>query len=107
MTNTHHNSILVSIDTSQGWGEPRPSMDTLALHLAVSSNDSLRKKLLKKKIRSPIKHVTLDEVIILPKYDPESIMFDQMKILQELLKRKMKQEELKREHQQKKVLHVR
>ena len=47
----------------------------------------------------------LDEVIVLPKYDPENITFEKMQFLQEILKRKSKQEEMRREHQQKQVLH--
>lgn len=73
-------------------------MDISSLPLNVSRNNTPRKKLWKKKARSPVKPVTLEEVIMLPKYDPKIIIFNKNQILQDLLKRKTKQEELKREY---------
>lgn len=48
--------------------------------------------------------IDLDEVIEIPPYDLEKITLDDMQILQEILKKKTRQEQLKREHKKKKVL---
>ena len=60
---------------------------------------------MKKKIKSPRKLVTFDEVIVIPKFYPDNLTLDQMHTLQDLLERKAKHEELRRENQQRKVLH--
>lgn len=57
---------------------------------------------------SPMKEIEedidLDEVIELPKFDLAKITLNEMEILQEVLKKKTRQEQLRREHKQKKVL---
>ena len=49
--------------------------------------------------------VILEEVIVLPHYDLATITLEQMQILQEVLKRKTRQEKLRRENKQKQVLY--
>ena len=49
--------------------------------------------------------VSLEEVIVLPHYDLATITLEQMQILQEVLKRKTRQEQIMREHKKKKVLY--
>lgn len=60
---------------------------------------------MKKKIKSPRKPMTLDEVIVIPKFDTDNMTLDEMRILQDVLAKKTKQEEMKRECQQRFVLH--
>ena len=56
------------------------------------------------KARSPGKPVSLDEVVVITKYDNNNLTFEQMEIWQDFLARKTKHEEMRRELQQKKVL---
>ena len=56
-------------------------------------------------IKSHGKPLTLDEVIVIPNFDPYKLTLDQLNTLQYFLARKTNQEELRREHQQRQVLH--
>lgn len=47
----------------------------------------------------------LDDVIEMPQLDLENLMLEKIIFLQEILVKKKRQEELRREHQQKQVLH--
>lgn len=68
------------------------------------SSESTPKKELKKKVKVSSPEVKIDEVIVIPKWDSDNLSYEKMQILQDLLKRKSKQEELRGEHQQKQVL---
>ena len=49
--------------------------------------------------------LTLDEEIVIPKYDYENITLEQINLMQEALKRKKKQEILRNEYKEKQALH--
>ena len=51
------------------------------------------------------KDVSLDEVIELPNFDLSNITLEKMQILQEALKRKTSQEQLRKEHKEMQVLY--
>lgn len=93
---------LVTLPTS---GTPstqtlqKPSTDATPLQISVLSPSS-------SKAEEVIQYgdVSLDEEIVLPKYDYATITIEQMGILQEALVRKKHQEMLKREHMQKQAL---
>ena len=51
------------------------------------------------------KDVSLDEVIELPMFDLNTITLEKMQILQEALKRKTRQEQLRKEHKERQVLY--
>ena len=53
--------------------------------------------------KSPILDVTLDEVIVIPPWDPNILSYKQIETLQELLKRKKRKEEMKRDQKKKQV----
>ena len=48
--------------------------------------------------------ITLDEEIVIPKYDYDTMTIEKIGILQQALEKKKHQEKLKREHRQKKAL---
>ena len=49
--------------------------------------------------------IDLNEVIELPKFDLEKITLEKMQMLQDALKRKIRQEQLMKEHKQRQVLY--
>ena len=52
------------------------------------------------------KYITLDELIELSDWDLKIISFEKIAILQDILVRKKRQEEMRREKQQRKLLHI-
>lgn len=77
----------------------KPSTDVTPLQISVPSPSS-------SKAKEVITYgdVSLDEEIVLPKYDFDTMRIEQMGILQEALARKKHQELLRREHRHKKTL---
>lgn len=71
--------------------------------------DSKGKRLKKKSKKLPQdligKQVTVGEEIIIPNWDSSNLSEEKMEILSELFSRKARQDELRREHQQRWILH--
>lgn len=81
---------FISIDASGAQEMKGLSVDVSShsLQLTLPSSNTLKKKMLKKKARSHGNLVTLDGVIMIPKFYADHLTYEKMQILQDLLARK-------------------
>lgn len=86
--------IFVSKNDAENRLSGETPSPTLALSMPRNRAPTNRKQKNKKKISSLVKYITLDKVIYFPNWDLNNLTFEKIVILQDILARKKRQEEM-------------